>query len=68
MAANRTLAAIRKLFNWALQRGIIEATPIALVEMPGAERRRERTLAPDEIRAVWAAAESWVTPLAYSLR
>ena len=56
VAANRTLAAIRKLFNWALQRGIIEATPIALVEMPGAERQRERTLAPDEIRAVWAAA------------
>jgi integrase len=57
VAANRTLAAIRKLFNWALQRGIIEVNPAALVEMPGAERRRERTLAPDEIRAVWAAAD-----------
>ena len=56
IAANRTLAAIRKLFNWALQRGIIEATPVALVEMPGAERKRERTLAADEIRAVWASA------------
>ena len=56
VAANRTLAAIRKLFNWALQRGIIEATPVALVEMPGAERKRERTLAADEIRAVWASA------------
>jgi integrase len=57
IAANRTLAAIRKLFNWALQRGIVEATPVALVEMPGAERQRERTLAPDEIRAVWVAAD-----------
>jgi integrase len=56
VAANRTLAAVRKLFNWALQRGIIEASPVALVEMPGAERKRERTLAPDEIRAVWLAA------------
>jgi integrase len=56
VAANRTLAAVRKLFNWALQRGIIEASPVALVEMPGAERKRERTLAPDEIRALWAAA------------
>ena len=35
VAANRTLAAVRKLFNWALQRGIIEASPVALVEMPG---------------------------------
>jgi integrase len=56
VAANRTLAAVRKLFNWALQRGIIEATPVALVEMPGAERKRERILAPDEIRAVWSGA------------
>jgi integrase len=56
VAANRTLAAVRKLFNWALQRGIIEATPVALVEMPGPEHERERTLAPDEIRSVWAAA------------
>ena len=57
VAANRTLAAVRKLFNWALQRGIIEASPVALVEMPGPERKRERTLAADEIRAVWAAAD-----------
>src|ERR1700730_1737984 len=44
IAANRTLAAIRKLFNWALQRWIIESTPVALVEMPGPENKRERTL------------------------
>lgn len=56
IAANRTLAAIRKLFNWALQRGIVEATPVALVEMPGAEHKRERTLSAEEIPAVWAAA------------
>jgi integrase len=56
IAANRTLAAVRKLFNWALQRGIIDASPVALVEMPGAERKRERILAPDEIRAVWTGA------------
>jgi integrase len=56
VAANRTLAAVRKLFNWALQRGIIEASPVALVEMPGPERQRERTLAAGEIRAVWDAA------------
>jgi hypothetical protein len=43
VAANRTLAAVRKLFNWALQRGIIDASPVVLVEMPGAERKRERT-------------------------
>lgn len=53
IAANRTLAAIRKMFNWALQRGIVEATPIIRMELPGAERRRERTLSADEIKELW---------------
>ncbi len=68
VAANRTLAAVRKLFNWALQRGIIEATPVALVEMPGPEQQRERTLAPDEIRAVWAAADELGYPFGLFFR
>ena len=46
IAANRTLAAIRKMFNWALQRGIIETTPIVRFELPGSENRRE-------IRELW---------------
>lgn len=54
--ANRTLAAIRALFNWALRRGIIDATPAALVRAPGEEKRRERTLVAEEVRTVWGAA------------
>jgi len=53
IAANRTLAAVRALFNWALRRGIIESTPVALVERPGEETRRERTLSDEEIRVLW---------------
>jgi integrase len=68
VAANRTLAAVRKLFNWALQRGIIDASPVALVEMPGAERKRERTLTADEIRAVWAAAGELGYPFGHFFR
>lgn len=62
ISANRTLAAIRALFNFALRRGIIEATPAALVERPGEETRRERTLIHDEVRAVWSAAQSMGYP------
>jgi integrase len=51
--ANRVLAAIRAMFNWALRRGIIEATPAALVERPGEETQRDRTLKADEIRVLW---------------
>ncbi len=47
------LAAIRALFNWALRRGMIDATPAALVEAPGEETARARTLTADEIRAIW---------------
>jgi integrase len=65
IAANRTLGSIRKMFNWALQRGIIEASPVTLVDMPGAERKKERTLAPDEIRAVWAAASTLGYPYSH---
>src|SRR5262249_38759070 len=53
VAANRTLAAIRKLFTWALQRDLVEASPATLVERPGAENRRERTLSADEIQLLW---------------
>lgn len=53
IAANRVLAAVRKLFNWSLQRGLIESTPAALVERPGEETRRERSLLAEEIAELW---------------
>jgi integrase len=54
--ANRTLAHIRKLFNWALDREIVETTPVARVKPPGGhERPRERELLDDEIRSLWPA-------------
>jgi integrase len=54
--ANRTLTSVRKLFNWALQRGIIDTSSVVQIEKPAEERRRERILSSHEIRAVWAAA------------
>lgn len=63
IAANRVLAAVRALLNWALRRGLIETTPAALVERPGEETRRERTLSADELRFVWHAAGSLGYPM-----
>jgi integrase len=51
--ANRTLASIRAMLNWGLRRGMIDATPAALVEAPGEETPRERTLTAHEVLAVW---------------
>jgi integrase len=56
--ANRTLAAVRAMFNWALRRGMIEATPAAMVEAPGEETARERVLDDHEIATAWAAADT----------
>lgn len=53
IAANRTLAAVRAMLNWAVRRGIIDANPATLVERPGAETRRERTLSAEEVNALW---------------
>jgi integrase len=58
IAANRTLAAIRKLFNWAITRGILDTSPVAMIEPPSAEELRERALKPDEIRALWKATDA----------
>ena len=54
--SDAVLAQVRKLFNWALDRGIIDATPIARVQRrtKAKERARDRWLRDAEIRAVWA--------------
>src|SRR5439155_4788244 len=53
IAANRTRAALSKLFNWCTQRGIIEASPVAMVDRPGAEKKRTRVLTDEELRLIW---------------
>jgi integrase len=57
IAANRVLAATRKLFNWLLARDLITASPCAGVKPPTGERSRDRVLDDKELRAVWLAAE-----------
>ena len=56
IAANRVLAVVSKLFNWALAGDIIEASPCAGVRRPSVERSRERVLNDDELREVWRGA------------
>lgn len=53
--ANRTLAHMRRLFNWARERAIVEMNPAAGMRMPSPEVQRDRTLSDDEIRLFWNA-------------
>jgi integrase len=56
--ANRTLAYIRRFFNWCLERGHLSESPCAGIKPPGKTRSRERTLSDQELAEVWAAAET----------
>jgi integrase len=53
--ADRTLAAVRKLFNWHATRDGAFASPIVkgMARTKPSERARSRTLTDEEIRAIW---------------
>lgn len=61
IVANRTLAVFRRLCNWAVERGIIDASPCEKIKAPAAEESRDRVLSDDEIRLAWRAfdAQGW---------
>ena len=64
IAANRTLAALRRLCAWAVERDIISASPCQGVKPPAAERSRDRVLGDDELAAVWRASDAVGWPFA----
>ena len=51
--ANRTLAVIRKMFNFALERDILEFSPCNAVKAPAKENIKDRVLSDEEIKALW---------------
>lgn len=53
--ANRTLALIRKIYNFGIGHEIVESNPCYGIERPGTEHERERVLSHEELRLVWAA-------------
>jgi hypothetical protein len=60
--ANRTLARLRALFNWAINKAHLPSSPIVEPKPPTKERPRDRTLSNDEVRWLWrarAALEEW---------
>jgi integrase len=68
--ADRTLARLRKAFNWHATREDNFTPPIVrgMARTSIAERARERILSDDELRAVWRAADALATPYARMLQ
>jgi integrase len=60
--ANRTLAAVRKLWGWAIERGIADTSPAVNVRPPAVEVKRDRVLSDSELLEVWHAAEDLGQP------
>jgi integrase len=55
--ANRTLARLKALFSWAVQKDRIQTSPGAGIRPPTKEVARERTLDDDELRWLWTACD-----------
>lgn len=60
--ANRVLSNLRRFFNWCLERGLIEASPVTNIKPPAKETPRERVLSDDELRAFLSACEALGDP------
>jgi integrase len=55
IAANRTQALLKQLFDWAAAKDLVPASPMAGIERPGGEESpRERVLTADEVKAFWS--------------
>jgi integrase len=52
-AAAHAFAAIRKFFNWSVERGYLEVSPCLTVKTPARQKSRERVLSDDELALVW---------------
>jgi integrase len=56
--ANRTLAAIRKFFNWCTERDLIKFSPAYKISAPCKNKTRDRVLSDDELRDIWRACDT----------
>ncbi len=55
--ANRTRALLSKLFNFSLERGLVEFSPCQGISKPSKETARNRVLSDEEVKVFWQACE-----------
>lgn len=53
IVANRVLEVVRKMYNWAVEREVVESNPCWRVSRPSRENQRDRVLSPKEIAQLW---------------
>jgi integrase len=60
---NRVRACLRVLFEYAIERELVDANPVAGTRRRNVERERDRVLADDEIRTLWHALDTLPAPV-----
>jgi integrase len=60
---NRVRACLRVLFEYALERELVDANPVAGTKRRNVERERDRVLADDEIKALWCCLDTLPAPV-----
>jgi integrase len=53
LMANRVLSAVRKFFNWTIERDLLASSPAAGLKSPSSEKSRDRILGEGETKALW---------------
>jgi len=64
LRANRALAALNKMFNWCVDRGVIEVSPVTGLKPPAKEVARDRVLTTREWVTCWQTAQEEGAPFA----
>lgn len=61
-SANCTLAVLSKLFNWTVEKDILQSSPCFQVKAPSPTTSRDRVLTDDELRLFLSVAEKFEAP------
>lgn len=62
VAANRHHATLSKLFHWAVDSGILDASPMVKLAKRGTENTKDRLVTAEELRRLWAVVEGAALP------
>jgi integrase len=66
--AKQTHSTVRKLFNWAVDRDVIPASPCIRIPPPARAKDRDRVLSDDELRSVWVGCDRLGWPFGQVVR
>ena len=68
IAVNRTLSALRRALQWAVEQDLIPTNPASSIKTEIQERPKDRALSEAEIRSLWSGLEGDQSPMGHRVR